>query len=493
MLSKSQYIRGLQCHKSLWLYRNRPELRQAPDAATQARFDVGHTVGKLACELFPGGVEIEFDREDFIGMAARTRQLIDEAADVIYEATFREKGVFAMADILVREAHGWSMYEVKASTRVKNYHIDDAAVQWFALSHTIDLEKVSVVHVNNRYKRDGDLDLDRLFTIEYVTETVKLRQSSIPGVIDELNSMLGSSEPDIGIGLQCSDPYDCDFKDHCWRHVPERSVFDLYRLSAQRKFELYRRGVLEYRDLDLDSDLSRMQSIQVNAALKNEEYIDRDVINRFLDRLEYPLGFFDFETFMEPVPRYNHQRPYSQVPFQYSLHIVDDDGGLEHREFLGDECSDPREDLVIQMLEDITPTGSIVAFNMGFEKSRIQDLADMFPLYRDRLLALNDRFVDLIDPFRNLGYYHPDFNGRFSIKSILPAMFPDDEELDYKNLDIQGGESAMAAFANLHLIPGKAKRDETRHALLAYCHLDTLAMVKIWLKLSEVSAGRSWR
>ena len=164
---------------------------------------------------------------------------------------------------------------------------------------------------------------------------------------------------------------------------------------------------------------------------------------------------------------------------------MDEDGSLEHREYLGDEFTDPRENLVIQMLQDITAGGSIVAFNMGFEKARIRDLAELFPLYRDRLLALNDRFVDLIDPFRNLGYYHPDFNGSFSIKSILPAMFPDDDELDYRSLNIQGGEMAMAAFASLHLIPDTQERDETRKALLAYCHLDTLAMVKIWLKLRE--------
>jgi hypothetical protein len=191
---------------------------------------------------------------------------------------------------------------------------------------------------------------------------------------------------------------------------------------------------------------------------------------------------------MEAVPRYNGQRPYSQVPFQYSLHIVNDDGSIEHKEFLGDEFTDPREGLVNQMLDDITPTGSIVAFNMGFEKGRIQELANMFPSYRNQLLALNDRFVDLIDPFRNVGYYHPDFNGCFSIKSILPAMFPDDDKLDYKKLNISDGEMAMGAFANLHLIKDDSQREEVKKNLLAYCHLDTLAMVKLWLKLREISS-----
>ena len=172
MLSKSQYIRGLQCHKSLWLYKHRPELRQEPDAATQALFDMGHTVGELACELFPHGTAIEFNHDDFSGMPAKTKQLIDEGAEIIYEATFREKGVFVMADILVRENDGWSMYEVKASTKVKNYHLNDAAVQWFALSNAINLKRAFIVHVNNQYGRDGKLDIHQLFTIE-----------DIPGIV----------------------------------------------------------------------------------------------------------------------------------------------------------------------------------------------------------------------------------------------------------------------------------------------------------------------
>ena len=486
MLSKSQYIKGLQCHKALWFYRHRPELRQKPDAATQALFALGHDVGALACELFPGGVEIEFNLKDFSGMAAKTRRLIDQGENVIYEATFRGKGVFAMADILVREDEGWAMYEVKSSTGVKNYHLDDAAVQWYALSNAIQLNKAFIVHINNQYVRDGELDIKHLFAIEDVTEIVESRQTAIPGTLDELNSMLKGDKPDIDIGMQCSDPFDCDFKDYCWRDIPERSVFNLYSFSQKGKFELYQRGILNFEDLDVDEKLTSIQKIQVSTSLRGEEHVDTRVINEFLDKLEFPLNFFDFETFSEAIPRYNQQRPYSQVPFQYSLHVVNADGSIEHKEHLGDEFTDPREELVVQMLSDITPTGSIIAFNMGFEKGVISELANLFPDYENQLLAINDRFVDLLQPFRSLGYYHPDFNGSFSLKSILPAMFPDDEELAYKSLEIQDGLMAMDEFARLHLEQDAEKREKVRNALLAYCHLDTLAMVKIWLKFRDI-------
>ncbi len=176
-----------------------------------------------------------------------------------------------------------------------------------------------------------------------------------------------------------------------------------------------------------------------------------------------------------------------QIPFQYSLHIIDEDGVPVHKEFLGDEHSDPREELVRRMLGDITPMGSIVAYNMAFEKGRIEELARLFPSYKEQLLALNERFVDLIEPFRGLGYYHPDFNGSFSIKSVLPALFPDDEELDYKNLKIQNGGMAMDTFANLYLLKDQTKREEIREALYAYCRLDTLAMVRIFDKLKNLA------
>ncbi|WP_226814429.1 DUF2779 domain-containing protein [Aliarcobacter butzleri] len=199
------------------------------------------------------------------------------------------------------------------------------------------------------------------------------------------------------------------------------------------------------------------------------------------------MNFFDFETFQNAIPRFDNQRPYMQIPFQYSLHILHEDGTMEHKEFLGDENTDPRTNLITQMLSDITSTGSIMAYNQSFEMSRIKELADFDTDRKDELLALNERFVDLIVPFRGRGYYHPDFNGSFSIKSVLPAMFPNNDELNYKKLgSIQNGGDAMDTFANLYLLKDKSKREEIRKDLLAYCYLDTLAMVRIFEKLKEI-------
>jgi len=486
MLSKSQYVRGLQCHKALWLLKHRPELRQKPDALSESLFETGHTVGELACQLFPGGVEIKFDTKDFDGMVRKTQELVEAGVEVIYEATFKEKGIFAMVDILVKQGDGWEMYEVKASTGVKPYHQDDAAIQWHALSNVLPLTKACIVHVNNQYIRQGELDINGLFAIEDITEIVLAKQEQIPELLGAMEGMLKQAEPAIDIGPQCSDPHDCDFSPHCWSHIPEQSVFNLYRLSGQKKFELYRQGKIEYKDLETGDSLSKVQNVQVASTLSSQAMIDPGIIQEFLDTLDYPINFLDFETFYEAIPRFDGQKPYMQMPFQYSLHILQEDGSLEHKEFLGDEHVDPREDLVIQILDDLTDTGSIMAYNMPFEKRMIREMAAAYPAYATNLLQLLDRFVDLLDPFRKLGYYHPDFNGSFSIKSVLPALFPDDPELDYKALNIQHGGMAMDTFANLYKLKDQQKCDEIRNDLLAYCRLDTLAMVKICQKLEEI-------
>ncbi len=487
MLSKSQYIRGLQCHKALWLLKHRPELRQQPDAQAESLFETGHTVGELACQLFPGGVEIEFNSKDFDSMVLKTQKLIESGIEVIYEATFKEKGIFAMADILVKQNDGWAMYEVKASTGVKPYHQDDAAIQWYALSNVLPLARACIVHVNNQYSRQGELDIHQLFNIKDITEIVLAKQEQIPNSLGSMKTMLSEDEPTIDIGPYCSDPHDCDFSSYCWAHIPEQSVFNLYRMSGKKKFEFYRKGKIKYSDLALEDGLSNVQSVQIAAASNNQTMIDPGVIQDFLNTLEYPINFLDFETFMEAIPRFDGQMPYMQMPFQYSLHVKHEDGTIEHKEFLGDEHSDPRENLIIQMLNDLTPSGSIMAYNMAFEKRMIREMAEAYPKYRGKLISLLDRFVDLLDPFRQLGYYHPDFNGSFSIKSILPALFPGDPDLDYKSLNIQHGGMAMDTFANLHKVKDQDKRDRIRFDLLAYCRLDTFAMVKILQQLWVIS------
>ncbi len=487
ILSKSQYLRGLQCLKSLWLYKNRPELRAKPDALQEALFEKGYEVGDLAKELFAGGIEIEFDPNNFDGMIQKTKELIANGAQIIYEATFKERKIFAMADLLVRDGNGWNMYEVKSSAQVKEYHLDDASIQWYAFSNAIQLHKACIIHINNQYERHGDLEIHKLFTIEDVTDEVLQRQKDIPSNLSKMQQTLQGDEPAINIGPHCFDPFECDFLEYCWKNVPEISVFRLYRMNGTKKFELYYQGVVSYEDVaNSDISLNEAQKLQIGTFLNQTVHIDKEKIRKFLAKIKYPISFLDFETFHEAIPRFDGQRPYQQIPFQYSLHILYEDGTLVHKEFLADENVDPRPELAKRLLQDIAKIGTIVAFNKSFEIRVIRELAVNLPEFQERLYALIERFEDLIEPFRNLGYYHPDFHGSFSIKSVLPALFPQDDELDYKKLgSVQNGGEAMQIFAKLHLLKDRSKRDEIRKDLLAYCRLDTLAMVRIYEKLRE--------
>lgn len=476
-LSKSQYIRGQQCEKSLWLYKYRSELRQISQQSDMT-MNAGMSVGELAQGLFPDGVTIAYDRNDFYGMVAKTKALMDQGIQTIYEASFSHNGIFVMCDILHKEDDQWKMIEVKSATNVKGYYLEDIALQWYVLSqNNIPLSSAYVALIDSSYSRNGDLEIERLFKIVDVTGEVTSKQTQVIENLHRLNTINADIMPEISIGSHCHDPFECDFIDHCWCDVPSVSVFDLYRLNSKKKFEAWHSGV-SIHDADEKMSLTKIQKLQVEAYRDKQIRVDSKKIEQFMERLVYPLSYFDFETFMDAVPRFDAQRPYQQMPFQYSLHIEQLNGSLEHREFLADERYDPRRELAERMLQDIPQSGSIFAFNQSFEITRIRELAEMFSDLRAPLLTLIPRFVDLIDPFRSLAYYHPDFNGSFSIKSVLPAMFPDDKELSYKSLGIQNGGMAMETYAALMYMEPDL-RDQKRQELLEYCHLDTLAMVKI--------------
>jgi hypothetical protein len=269
--------------------------------------------------------------------------------------------------------------------------------------------------------------------------------------------------------------------------VPYPSVLDLCRLNGDKKFAYYHQGIVTYEDARNHIGLNTVQALQVNTVLNRELHVDTCAITDYLRDVRYPINFLDFETFQDAIPRFDGQGPYKNMPFQYSLHVLHESGELEHKEFLADETEDPRLKLTQQLLADVTEEGTIFAFHQSFETGVINGLARHFGQYSAQLMALIDRFMDLEIPFKNLMYYHPGFHGSFSIKSVLPALFPDDPELDYKNLDIQSGDVAMDVFPHLHEVDDPDERESIRNSLLAYCRLDTLAMVKIWGELEEIA------
>jgi len=483
-LSKSQFIRGLQCHKSLWLYKNRPDLREEPDASMQALFNEGTRVGELAQELFPGGETIIFERSKFEENIKKTKDLIESGVKTIYEATFKYDNVLVMVDILNKGRGGWEIYEVKSSTSVKSVHEEDVAVQYYVLSGSgMKVKSAALVHINNQYARKGDIDVKQLFTINDLTKDTKDKQEFVKKELKKIRKALKKDEPKIDIGPHCSDPYDCEFQGHCWQHIPDSSIFDISRLGWDKKWALYDDGIIKFEDLPKNYWLNSKQSIQVEAELTGKDFIDKEAIKEFLATLHYPLYFLDFETINPAIPPFDGIRPYQKIPFQYSIHYQKRKGGkVYHKEFLAEEGTDPRK-LLAQGLAEIIPAGScVLAYKMSFEQGVILELCNQFPKFKKKLMAIHDSILDLMIPFQNKAMYKKEMNGSYSIKVVLPALVP---ELNYANMEINQGGQASSTYATLYLIEDKKEREKIRKDLLDYCKLDTLAMVKILDKLRE--------
>lgn len=487
-ISKSKYCNALQCMKMLWLDEYKPEVKV--DENNQSTLENGTNVGILARELFGKFTNVEFD-SNLNNMITRTNELINNNKDiVITEASFKYLNSFCSIDILVKHNDTYQIYEVKSSTSIKDIYIDDISYQYYILSNLgFKVDKASIVYINNQYERNGDLDLNKLFKIEDVTNQVIDKQTDVKLNIDNINEyMMQKNEPKDDIDTKCVKPYDCPYFNYCTRELDKPNIFDLPRLKFKDKIKFYKDNIYKFNDL-LTSNLNDSYKLIIDHELNNLKPIyNINNINNFLKELHYPLYFLDFETYQQVVPEFNKVKPYMQIPFQYSLHYIDNGGGeLKHKEFLGDGVNDPRYDLAKQLIEDIPKNACVLAYNMGFEKSRIKELANIYPELRNDLMIIHDNINDLMIPFQKRDYYSRDFKGLYTIKYVLPSLFPNDPSLDYHNLNmVHRGTEAMEAYANLHNLNDKDKK-ELIYNMLKYCELDTYAMVKIWEFLTDLS------
>lgn len=389
-------------------------------------------------------------------------------------------------DMLVKKNGKWHAYEVKSAASVKGVYVQDASLQYYVIYNSgIDLEDISIVHLNSKYVRKGKLDVQQLFESTSIIKKVLENQEDIKSQLLEQKLVLaGKRVPKVEIGAHCNSPYPCDFKGYCWKDVPEYSVFNLNR-GGNKVWDLFDTGVVNIKDIPNDFGLSASQEIQVKAEQTGEDFVNKEEITKFLNKLEYPLFFLDFETVMPAVPMFDNASTYQQLTFQYSLHTTEKkDKETQHREYLAEgKNEDPRPKLAVQLINDLGETGSILVYNKDFENKCLKEIARDFPEYAEPIKKIRERLVDLATPFEKRHYYTAEMKGKYSIKNVLPALVP---ELSYKDLEVQNG--AAASFMFLDLMKGTYEEDEIelRKDLLEYCKLDTFAMVKILEKLYEL-------
>jgi len=490
-LSKSKYCKGIQCPKILWMDKYKPE--EAGDVLPEAVLANGNKVGDVARRYFGQYDFVEFDYDKNV-MTEKTRQFLKAGSENIAEAAFLVDGLYCAVDILHKNGKGYDIVEVKSSTGVTDIYIEDMAFQYYVLKRCgINVKRVFLMHLNNKYVRHGELDLKKLFTLEEFTEVVKGKYDEVESNIKSIRDYVDTDcEPKRDIDVYCETPYTCAYRGYCAKHIPEQSVFNVSRLKTATKYKYYHQGIITFEDIvKQQPKLSANQWRQVETAYYNKkDEVDADAIKDFLDTLSYPLYHLDFETFQQAIPEYDGLSPYAQIPFQYSLHIEQADGILEHREFLAKEGTDPRRAIAESLCKDFPVNVCVLAYNMSFERGVLQKLAECFPDLSDRLLAIRENIHDLMVPFQQQQYYSKAMQGSYSIKYVLPALCPGDPELDYHALDgVHNGSEASETFADLpNHTPEEIK--VMRNNLLKYCCLDTLAMVKVLEKLREAVATK---
>lgn len=483
-LSKSKLTAYHQCRKRLWLELHRPDLR-VDSTSSQKAFAIGHSIGDLAQKEHPDGILIgpanPADPIDWPKVFSETKvALALSPRRPIFEATCRHDGVLIRADLLIPGGTGWHMAEVKSSTSVKPYHINDVAVQtWVMREEGVDIQTVELRHVDNKFVYPGGGRYEGIFYAGDVQEEVEALQSEVPRWIADARAVVASNEPTVPMGIQCEKPFACPFVGYCTELAGPGPEYPVTILPGNGGKSLARRllaeGFTDLRHVPADRMSDRWFKTIHAVTCSGEPHLDAEGARRTLGALPYPRFFFDFETISFAVPIWAGTHPYEKLPFQWSCHVERTPGQFEHTEFLDLSGTDPLRACAEGLLAALETQGPILAYHASFERGVIKSLAAHFSDLRQALDAVHDRFFDLEDVVRNY-YYHPEMRGSCSIKQVLPTVAPD---LDYAKLEeVQDGTGAQDAYIEA-INPGTAaeRRDELRQRLLTYCGLDTWAMV----------------
>ena len=488
-LSKSKLLAFRQCPKRLWLEIHSPQLRE-DSGATLANYATGHQVGDVAQQIYDPqlrGQLINPQVEGFDEAFARTQALL-RSSQPIFEAGFRAEGALAFADVLLPAGKGWRMVEVKSSTSMKDYHRDDAAVQAFvARACSVPLYSIALAHIDNQWIYPGGGDYQGLLVEVDLTDEAFARTDEVRGWIADAQAVVARKKaPRTATGAQCSDPYECGFLAHCQSQEPqaEHPVHWLPRRGSALKAHIETRGTRELRDLP-DDLLNPTQQRVKAATLSGQAFFDQNAAAQALAGHKLPGFFLDFETIQFGVPIWQGTRPYQQMPFQFSVHRLGRTGRVAHQAFLDLTGGNPSLPFAQALLAACGERGPVFVYNSAFEQTRIRELAERHPRLAPALHAINDRIVDLL-PVARQHYYHPSQQGSWSIKAVLPALCPD---LHYSQLDgVQDGGAAQQAYLEaIAPATSAARKAELERQLLAYCHLDTWAMVRLWAAFTNAS------
>lgn len=435
----------------------------------------------MAQKVFPGGIDATpKKRSDNLEAVRRTKELIEQGREVIYEAAFQHEQVLAILDVLVKKEGLWYAYEVKSSVKISQTYILDASLQYWVITGSgLPLADISLITLNNKYVKKGEVDVSKLFKISSVLKDVLKNQEMVGQQISASKAVaLDAKMPEMVIGEHCFSPYSCDFMGTCWKHVPKNSVFEITGMSKADQFAYYHKGFKTIEEMPENNELDENTNLHIRAVKKGEAIIRKKELIEFLRKAVYPLYFMDFETFMPAVPIFDGTKPYQHIPFQFSLHYkMVPEAPLQHTEFLAEQGIDPRKSFIETILKHTKTSGTILVYDALMEKNMLNAMKNDFPEHAEAIDERLSRFLDLMQPFQEKMYYHPKMKNSFSIKNVLPALVPD---LSFNGLKISSGSIAMIAFEKLQKETDMFKIPEIREQLLEYCKMDTFAMAKVF-------------
>ena len=482
-LSKSRFVAGVQCHQLLWWKIHEPRAAELqPDIVLRDLFDQGRQVGQRATELFANGKSIKLDYRELPRVVEDTRAALADGATCIFEASFFEHRTFVAVDVLERLGDRWRLIEVKSSTRQKDEHIPDAAVQKYVLGKAgLDVATCEILHLNREFRNPDQGDL---FQLSDVTTPVNEWIERIPGKIDSQLEMLAGSCPDVEIGSHCYEPRACPFLERCWPQ-DRNHIKKLYRAGPKSVGKWFQRGIHWISDIPADERLPPAAQRQLKAMAENRIVVE-PALAAALEPFDCKLGFLDFETIARAVPVWPGMAPWGQAAAQFSYHEDNRDGTYSHAEFLAEGPADARPILAEAMIR-ATKDAERVLMYTSFEKTQIRNLQKAVPDLVCELEELENKLIDL-HPLVRDHVYHPGFEGSFSLKYILHPLVPD---LTYDDLVIIDGMVASVEIARLLFVSGKIpehQREKTRQDLLEYCKHDTWATVRVLERLRELAA-----
>ena len=479
VISKSIFNCGGLCPCATIYALTRKE--DAGEVDMQYVLDNGKAVGEFARTLYPNAAIIT--HSTLARQAKDTKACIDAKYSVICEASFLKDNLFCAVDILEIDSNGHlRVTEVKSSTDIKDTYYLDLAFQVYLIKKCgYEVDSANLMYVNKDYVRDGNLDPNNYFIISDVSEDVFSLQTKVESDIEFIKERLENGNyPTPEVADYCFKPYECPFwKTICKPMLPKNSVFDIRGMQTRTKIKLFYCGVCTMSDyLDTKKQNPKFtQQCLLTTTDNNEIQVNYDDLSAFLDKINFPMASLDFETIGEALPYFDGQKPYAQTPVQFSLHVLKEKGAsLEHFEYLANPNIDWRIELSHKLVEYCPSEGSVIVWNQTMEKNRIEELAELRGNedIRDALLSISSRIVDLMIPFRERVVYRESMHGSYSVKHVLPALFPDDKRLSYQDLSVNNGMLASSVFSKmLHDDMSAFEENLNRQALFTYCELDT--------------------